>query len=263
MKIRQTYNEIMIAVKDYLGNKCVYCGTIKDVHIHHILPLSRGGQNTLGNFELVCVKCHSRIHQEWKKIYPLKDKMIEINCKKCGERLIRKINYNSKEGCICKNCREKNLKIYSKKRYSERKNRLNKKGFIKIWIIIVCLMVMMSMVEAWIKIYAKTPPQAYYGFTELYLEAPRVPYYPVSGYEEIISCLIKYESGGNEMAIGDSGKAKGILQFHQPTFEQYCVREYGWRNDIMDSEIQIGCVSEMLDEDFDNIYHWSVWDLCI
>jgi hypothetical protein len=112
-------------------------------------------------------------------------------------------------------------------------------------------------------VYGKTPPQSYYGHYQLYLEAPKIPYYPISGYEEIINCLIRYESGGNPEALGDSGRAKGILQFHESTFNQYCVERYNFVNNIWDNSIQIDCAKEMIDENWDNIYHWSVWDLCI
>ena len=39
----------------------------------------------------------------------------------------------------------------------------------------------------------------------------------VEWIEEMIVC----ESGGNTLALGDNGKAHGILQFHEPTFWAY------------------------------------------
>ena len=80
---------------------------------------------------------------------------------------------------------------------------------------------------------------------------------------ETLKCLIKYESSGNPNAIGDNGKAKGILQFHRPTFERYCVNKYGFENDIMNPEIQIKCADAMLRSDPDNIQHWTPWRRCI
>lgn len=38
--------------------------------------------------------------------------------------------------------------------------------------------------------------------------------------------LIRCESTFNKTAIGDSGRAYGLLQFHKPTFEQYCQGDY-------------------------------------
>ena len=85
-------------------------------------------------------------------------------------------------------------------------------------------------------------------------------YYPK--YQNIIDCLIKYESSGNPLAVGDSGKAIGILQFHEPTFQRYCVDKYGYYDDIWDAEIAKNCVAEMLEENINNIDHWSVKNLC-
>lgn len=79
-------------------------------------------------------------------------------------------------------------------------------------------------------------------------------------YKATIDCLIKFESSGNPEAIGDSGKAIGILQFHYPTFKRYCVDKYNYRDDIFDPEIQINCASEMINERL--IYHWSTQKLC-
>ena len=42
------------------GNKCSVCGaTNVPLEIHHIIPLSQGGDNSLNNFILVCPNCHS------------------------------------------------------------------------------------------------------------------------------------------------------------------------------------------------------------
>ena len=77
-----------------------------------------------------------------------------------------------------------------------------------------------------------------------------------------IECLIRFESGGNINAIGDNGKAIGILQFHQATFDLFSER-YGLELDIYSPKDQILLASKMLQEDSNNIYHWSVWRNCI
>lgn len=81
-------------------------------------------------------------------------------------------------------------------------------------------------------------------------------------YQELISCLIKYESSGNKSAKGDwNGQkylANGILQFHESTFETY-KRRYGM--DYLrynDARSQIVLADRMLREDFSNLSHWSV-----
>lgn len=103
-------------------------------------------------------------------------------------------------------------------------------------------------------ITSSSEPTGYYNVILI----PIYSYY--DKYKATIDCLIKFESSGNPEAIGDSGRAIGILQFHRPTFERYCVKKYGYRNNIWDSEIQVNCASEMINEGL--IYHWSTQKLC-
>lgn len=93
-----------------------------------------------------------------------------------------------------------------------------------------------------------------------FYEQPRIPLTPLpTKNDELINQLIECESGGNPEAIGDEGKAIGILQFHYPTFKRYCVERYDYRNDITDPEIQYNCAREMLAENFDNVLNWSCY----
>jgi len=81
--------------------------------------------------------------------------------------------------------------------------------------------------------------------------------------DDIISCLIEHESGGNPEAVGDNGLAKGILQFHLATFEIF-KHKYGL--DYLryeNPEDQILLANLMIKEDFNNIFHWSVAKLCL
>jgi hypothetical protein len=41
------------------GNKCVYCGSTKDLTIDHLIPSSRGGLNTWDNLVCACIKCNT------------------------------------------------------------------------------------------------------------------------------------------------------------------------------------------------------------
>ena len=129
---------------------------------------------------------------------------------------------------------------------------------IFVWLLAVILIVAIISL-----VYGKTSPQVSYGHYQLFYEQPRTVFYPLQGYDDLIACLIRYESSGNPEALGDSGKAKGILQFHESTFKSYCVEQYSFHNDIWDSSIQIDCAKEMLNENFNNIYHWTVWTKCI
>lgn len=57
------------AVINYLGNSCVYCGSKNSLQTHHIIPRYLGGKNVLENLELLCKKCHKKVHNQLKKIY--------------------------------------------------------------------------------------------------------------------------------------------------------------------------------------------------
>lgn len=43
-------------------NCCVECGTVENLTVHHKLPLSLGGDNSLENLTLLCDSCHSEKH---------------------------------------------------------------------------------------------------------------------------------------------------------------------------------------------------------
>ncbi len=58
-----------IDLKEYLCEKyfftCQECNTIHnitDLHIHHVIPLSRGGENSEGNLTVLCIYCHRLSH---------------------------------------------------------------------------------------------------------------------------------------------------------------------------------------------------------
>ena len=42
------------------NHECVYCGTKQDLSIDHVIPKSRGGDNTWANLVTCCKKCNSR-----------------------------------------------------------------------------------------------------------------------------------------------------------------------------------------------------------
>lgn len=43
--------------------KCANCGSIKQLHIHHILPISEGGSDDVDNLKTLCVICHKKEHK--------------------------------------------------------------------------------------------------------------------------------------------------------------------------------------------------------
>lgn len=127
-----------------------------------------------------------------------------------------------------------------------------------VYLILLFILMSFLFVVACIVFAQKTPQEAFYGFTDTSYIAPRMPYYPQpETFGVLIEELIECESGGNPNALGDEGKAKGVLQFHEPTFQRFCVDRYKYRDDIWDEEIQRECCAEMIEENFDNVYHWT------
>jgi 5-methylcytosine-specific restriction endonuclease McrA len=61
---RKIFSQISIAekneIKQKLGNICKLCGTTKDLTIDHIIPLSKGGDNILENYQILCRSCNSK-----------------------------------------------------------------------------------------------------------------------------------------------------------------------------------------------------------
>jgi len=78
-------------------------------------------------------------------------------------------------------------------------------------------------------------------------------------YTSLIDCLIYHESKGNPQAVGKYGEI-GILQFKPQTFQEFCVKRYGYQNYIWSPEIQKSCCAEMIEEGFLN--HWTTAKYC-
>ena len=127
-------------------------------------------------------------------------------------------------------------------------------------------------------VYAQQKP--FIATTELFYEQPRVPYRPEiivlgtivdvsTNISEInivdtMNCMIELESGGNHNAINpedtDGLPAYGLLQFKRGTFNQFCVNEYGYPDDIWDYGIQYLCASRMINSG--NGWHWPSFAKC-
>lgn len=65
---KDTMEEVVL---DYLGRICVYCGSIEKLHIHHVIPIGRGGKNQMSNLEITCMDCHHKIHRVWDEHFPV------------------------------------------------------------------------------------------------------------------------------------------------------------------------------------------------
>lgn len=44
------------------GYRCGNCGLTTNLHVHHIVPLSKGGTNQLNNLRTLCRDCHTLLH---------------------------------------------------------------------------------------------------------------------------------------------------------------------------------------------------------
>jgi 5-methylcytosine-specific restriction endonuclease McrA len=51
------------ALCEKYGQKCLACGETRPLSVDHIVPLSRGGPNTIDNIQPLCKPCNSRKHQ--------------------------------------------------------------------------------------------------------------------------------------------------------------------------------------------------------
>ena len=60
-----------------LGNRCENCGSIERLEIDHVIPLSKGGTDTIDNVALLCFDCHKEKHYPPKAFIERQDR-----CKK-------------------------------------------------------------------------------------------------------------------------------------------------------------------------------------
>jgi 5-methylcytosine-specific restriction endonuclease McrA len=52
------------------NSPCVYCGSSRQIHMDHVIPLVRGGRHSIGNIVPACQRCncekHAKLVIEWK-----------------------------------------------------------------------------------------------------------------------------------------------------------------------------------------------------
>jgi len=48
--------KITVSVRD--GGRCRQCGSTQELHFDHVIPVSRGGANTVANIQLLCGPCN-------------------------------------------------------------------------------------------------------------------------------------------------------------------------------------------------------------
>lgn len=64
------------------GHRCAYCKGEGDLHMDHVVPLSRGGTHTIGNVVPACPPCnlskHSRFVTEWRVARTRADRLVAV-----------------------------------------------------------------------------------------------------------------------------------------------------------------------------------------
>nr|WP_264760749.1 recombinase family protein [Aneurinibacillus migulanus] len=56
------FESLRIEFDNLIPQECGNCGSIKDTVLHHIVPLSNGGTNTITNIARLCSNCHAKAH---------------------------------------------------------------------------------------------------------------------------------------------------------------------------------------------------------
>lgn len=55
---RRISQDVKIAVSARDGGRCRQCGSTEKLHFDHIIPVSKGGANTIANIQLLCASCN-------------------------------------------------------------------------------------------------------------------------------------------------------------------------------------------------------------
>ena len=56
------------AIHRNFENKCIECGSQYCLEIHHVIPKSKGGTDSINNLKLLCLHCHKKVHKNYKEV---------------------------------------------------------------------------------------------------------------------------------------------------------------------------------------------------
>jgi 5-methylcytosine-specific restriction protein A len=59
-KIKDFERVITKQVYDKCNNQCVLCGSVVNLSIDHIIPLSKNGVNNISNLQILCMRCNQK-----------------------------------------------------------------------------------------------------------------------------------------------------------------------------------------------------------
>lgn len=73
-RVKKAKNESFFVLKKeirkLMSSPCVNCGSTDNPTIDHIIPVSRGGRNSIGNYQTLCKSCncskHNKTIMEWR-----------------------------------------------------------------------------------------------------------------------------------------------------------------------------------------------------
>lgn len=92
---RQDFMRLVSQGNIQIENCCHICGSIENLQLHHIIPLSNGGLNISTNILTLCGECHGKVHNN----EGLKIAREKISEKKKGEFILINNTLNEKYEC--------------------------------------------------------------------------------------------------------------------------------------------------------------------
>lgn len=61
------WEQLRVTILQRDGHRYGNCGSTPNLHVHHIVPLSKGGSNKPGNLRTLCKDCHTSLHPHMRE----------------------------------------------------------------------------------------------------------------------------------------------------------------------------------------------------